>query len=134
MKFFVSLGAFFCFIGVVSGALSSHAIRELLIRMGGFNNFELATRYMFYHGLGTIAVGMLKSRFPAAPFQIAGGLFIAGTLLFQGNLYLISTTGIRALQMLTPVGGVCLMAGWMVLAVLAWRIKIDPGNNHRFGS
>lgn len=125
MKIFISLGAFFCFLAVAAGALGAHGFKELIMKMGGTNNFSLATHYMFYHGLGLVAVGLLKYRFPKMPFQAAGWLFIAGTVMFQGNLYLISLAGIRALQVLTPVGGICLMLGWIVLAVLSMRIKVS---------
>jgi uncharacterized membrane protein YgdD (TMEM256/DUF423 family) len=93
--------------------------------MGGVNNFNLATDYMFYHGLALIAVGMLKHRFANTPFQYAGWLFVSGTILFQGNLYLIAIGGIRAMQALTPVGGICLMLGWIVLVIMAARIKVN---------
>jgi uncharacterized membrane protein YgdD (TMEM256/DUF423 family) len=94
--------------------------------MGGSANFDLATRYMFYHGLALVAIGVLKHLFPALPFQYAGWLFVAGTLLFQGNLYLLALGGIRNFQMLTPVGGLCLMLGWGAMAVFALRIPFRP--------
>ena len=124
MRTFIGLGASFCFLGVMAGALGSHGLKDLIIRMGGLNNFNLATDYMFYHGLALIAVGMLKHRFPKTPFQYAGWLFVSGTILFQGNLYLIAIGGIRAMQVLTPVGGICLMLGWIVLVIMAARIKV----------
>jgi uncharacterized membrane protein YgdD (TMEM256/DUF423 family) len=125
MRIFVGLGALSCCMGVVAGALGSHALKELIIRMGGVNNFNIATDYMFYHGLALMAVGMLKQRFPNASFQYAGWLFVTGTILFQGNLYLIAIGGIRTMQALTPVGGICLMLGWIVLGIMAARIKAD---------
>jgi uncharacterized membrane protein YgdD (TMEM256/DUF423 family) len=125
MRIFVGLGALSCFMGVVAGALGSHALKELIIRMGGVNNFNIATDYMFYHGLALMAVGMLKQRFPNTSFQYAGWLFVTGTILFQGNLYLIAIGGIRTMQALTPVGGICLMLGWIVLGIMAARIKAD---------
>ncbi len=125
MRIFISLGAFFCFMGVVAGALGSHGLKDLIIRMGGVNNFNLATHYMFYHGFALIAVGMLKHWFPKSHFQYAGWLFVTGTILFQGNLYLIAIGSIRALQVLTPVGGICLLLGWVVLAIMAARVKVS---------
>ena len=125
MKQFVTLGALWCLLGVVAGSLGAHGLKELITKMGGANNFSLATHYMFYHGLGLIAVGLLKDRYPDTPFQFAGWLFVAGSILFQGNLYLISIAGIRVLQALAPVGGICLLAGWLTLVVLAARLKSE---------
>ena len=116
------LGAVFCLIGVISGAIGSHVLKDILLREGGMRIFELATDYMFYHGLALMFVGLLKDRFPNLPFQYALGFFVIGSLFFQGNLYLISLTGIRTLQMLTPFGGICLMMGWGALIIFSVRI------------
>lgn len=123
MKILLFSGGLVCFLAVVAGALGSHALKAFLARADGTANFELATAYMFYHGLGLIAAGLLKSRFPQMPFQYPGWLFLVGSVLFQGNLYLIALANIRTFQMLTPVGGLCLMLGWLVLAIQALWIK-----------
>jgi uncharacterized membrane protein YgdD (TMEM256/DUF423 family) len=122
MKLFIFLGAVFCFLAVLSGALGAHALKEYLIQSKGLSNFNLATDYMFYHGLGLLFVASSYDRYPALSFHYAGWLFIAGTLLFQGNLYLLSLTGIRLMGFLTPVGGLCLMAGWLLFAFQALKI------------
>jgi uncharacterized membrane protein YgdD (TMEM256/DUF423 family) len=126
MKFYISLGAIFCLLAVLAGALSAHALIETLALLGGGTNFDLATRYMFYHGLALIAVGLLKHGYPAIPFQYAGWFFVAGSIFFQGNLYLLALTGIRTFQMLAPAGGLCLMLGWGTIAILALKIHFKP--------
>jgi uncharacterized membrane protein YgdD (TMEM256/DUF423 family) len=123
MKTFGTLGAFFCFLAVTAGAVGSHALKGHLAAMDSQSNFDLATRYLFYHGLGLILAGIVKHRHRARPIQLAGWLFVAGTLLFQGNLYLISLTHLRALSFLTPIGGMCLMIGWLLFAYAALQIK-----------
>ncbi len=127
MKVFVGIGALFCFLGVVAGALGAHALKELLDAYASSGNYKLATDYMFYHGMGLIAAGLLKSRRGGVLVDLAGWLFIAGSVLFQGNLYLNALAEFRTLQPLTPIGGVCLMAGWLALAIAASRGKaIQP--------
>ena len=123
MKLFGTIGAFCCFLAVLAGALGSHALKAYLTQSGGMSNFDLAVAYMFYHGLALILLGLAKDRYPGVPFQIAGWLFVAGTVLFQGNLYLISLTNVRFFSILTPIGGLCLMAGWLLFAYCALRIK-----------
>ena len=127
MKLFLFMGAFFCFLAVLAGALGAHGLKEYLMQSNGLNNFNLATDYMFYHGMGLLCVALARERYAALSFHYAGWLFIAGTLLFQGNLYLKSLTQIRVLGMLTPVGGICLMAGWIVFALQALRIPRSRG-------
>lgn len=122
MKLFLFLGALFCFLGVLAGALGSHVLKEYLIQSSGLTNFNLATDYMFYHGMGLLFVAVARDRYPVLSFHYAGWLFVAGTLLFQGNLFMMTLTGNRMLGMLTPVGGFCLMAGWILFASQALRI------------
>ena len=123
MKIFGTIGAVCCFLAVLAGALGSHALQAHLSNSGGLSNFDLATRYMFYHGSALILLGLAKDRYVNIPFQLSGWLMVAGTILFQGNLYLISLAGIRLFSFLTPVGGLCLMAGWVAFAYYALRIR-----------
>jgi uncharacterized membrane protein YgdD (TMEM256/DUF423 family) len=123
MKLFIFLGAVFCFSGVLAGAVGAHALKDHLIEMESLSQYLLATDYMFYHGIALILVGYAGDRFSNIPFYQAGWLFVAGTFLFQGNLYLGSLTGIRVLSTLTPVGGICLLAGWLLFAIHAVRIR-----------
>ena len=117
MKKFLCLGALSCFLAVVAGALGSHGLKEMIMRLNGTTNFSTATDYMFYHGLALILVALLADRYPHMVFQFVGWLFVAGSVLFQGNLFMISLTGASSLSFLTPVGGICLMAAWLLLAV-----------------
>jgi len=123
MKIFIFLGAIFCFTGVLAGAVGAHALKVYLIKMEGLNRYLLATDYMLYHGIALILVAFALDRFPDIPFHRAGWLFVAGTFLFQGNLYLLSLTGIRFFSALTPIGGICLLSAWLLLAVYTLRIR-----------
>lgn len=122
MKKFLGLGALCCFLGVLAGALGSHALKNHLIRMGGITNYSTATDYMFYHGFALIAVALMEKRYPQRAVKYAGWLFVAGTILFQGNLFTLSLAGASPLRFLTPIGGILLMAAWLLLAVNALRI------------
>ena len=123
MKIIGTLGALFCFLAVLAGALGSHALKPHLGNMGGASNFNLATSYMFYHGIALILVALAGNRFADIPFHISGWLFVAGTIFFQGNLYLISLAGIRTLSFLTPIGGILLMFGWLSFAVFFLKTR-----------
>lgn len=117
-------GAVLAGLGVAAGAFGAHALKPLLsVEMLAV--FETAVRYQMYHALALLLTGALLDR-SVAPggrkcLRLAGRLFLAGTLLFSGSLYLLAASGVRWLGAITPVGGVCLIAGWGVLAWAASR-------------
>ena len=119
-RLFVVLGAVSGAISVGAGAFGAHALRERLEpRM--LEVFETAARYQMYHALALFAVAWVASRSPGTLATSSGWLFVAGTLLFSGSLYAMTFTGIRALGAITPLGGVCFIAGWICLALAAAR-------------
>ncbi len=125
MKLFGAIGAFICFLAVLAGAVGSHALKGHLAEMGSLSNFDLATRYMFYHGLALILAGLARDYYPGSTFNLAAWLFVAGTVLFQGNLYLISLSHFQSLSFLTPIGGMLLLIGWLVFVYAAFRVNIQ---------
>ena len=118
-RLFFSVGALSALVSVAAGAFGAHALRarltpELLAV------FETAARYQMYHALGLLAVAWATTRWPGALPLWAGWLFVAGTVLFSGSLYLLALTGTRWWGAVTPLGGVAFLAGWVCL-VLAVR-------------
>lgn len=117
---FLLLGALMGGLGVAAGAFGAHALKPLLpAEMQAV--FETAVRYQMYHALALVLTGFLLERGEAEPdghrfLRLAGRLFLAGILLFSGSLYVLALSGIRWLGAITPLGGVCLIAGWGVLA------------------
>jgi uncharacterized membrane protein YgdD (TMEM256/DUF423 family) len=117
-RLFFTLGAIFAFLGVALGAFGAHALQGSF-GQGMADVYETGVRYQFYHALGLLAVGYAVSRWPKSAAPLAGWLFVAGIVLFSGSLYLLSTTGIRFLGAITPLGGLAFLAGW---AVLGWTM------------
>ncbi|MFB3908338.1 MAG: DUF423 domain-containing protein [Candidatus Eisenbacteria bacterium] len=118
-RIFFGLGCLSAGIGVAMGAFGAHAWKERLGPVLGAT-FETAARYQLIHALALLAVGLAlaSGRFgPQARLVASGWLFVAGTVLFCGSLYLLSMTGSRWLGAITPLGGLCFLAGW---AILAW--------------
>jgi uncharacterized membrane protein YgdD (TMEM256/DUF423 family) len=112
---FALFGAVLAFLGVAAGAFGAHALRARLAP-GDLEIFETAARYQMYHALALIAVAWVASRWPGAAASASGWLFVAGTLVFSGSLYLLVLTGARWMGAVTPLGGVALLAGWLALA------------------
>ncbi len=74
-----------------------------------------------YHAVAMIAAAWIVTRWPGSLAGASGWLFLAGTVLFSGSLYAMALTGVRALGAITPLGGVCFIAGWVCLALAAMR-------------
>ena len=125
MRLFLQLGALSAAIAVAAGAFGAHALRSR-VEPRMLEVFETAARYQMYHALALVAVSWVVSRTPIGATSAAtasGWLFVAGTLFFSGSLYAMTFTGIRALGAITPIGGVCFIAGWLALALAAARIE-----------
>lgn len=118
-RLFLGIGALSAFIAVAAGAFGAHALRDRLTPEH-LAVFETAARYQMYHALGLLAVAWAVTRWPDSLAVWAGWLFVAGTVLFSGSLYILALTGVRWWGAVTPVGGVALLAGWLFL-VLAVR-------------
>ena len=114
---FFSIGAGSALIAVAAGAFGAHALRSRL-EPASLAIFETGARYQMYHAIGLIAVAFALSQWPAARTTVwAGWLFVAGTFLFSGSLYLLALTGMRWLGAITPLGGLAFMLGWICLAL-----------------
>ena len=113
-------GAVLCGVGVVLGAFGAHGLKDRLA-VDMLAVFETGVRYHLVHGLALLAVGWAASRWPNGWVGAAGWLFVAGIAIFSGSLYLLAVTGARWLGAIAPIGGVCLIGGWVVLAVGALR-------------
>jgi len=84
--------------------------------------FETGARYQMYHALALLAVAWVAGRTSSAWAAWAGRLFVAGTLLFSGSLYLLALTGVRTFGAVTPFGGAAFLGGWVALG-LAFRAE-----------
>ena len=118
-RMFVALGAISALLAVAAGAFGAHALRNRLVPdMQGV--FETGARY---HMTTPRAVrgAWAFTRWPGGPVIAAGWLFVAGTVLFSGSLYLLALTGQRWLGAITPLGGLAFILGWAALAWAALR-------------
>lgn len=119
-RLFFIVGSVSALVGVGLGAFAAHALKARL-DAGTLATFEIGVRYQMYHALGLLAVAWAQTRWPGTLTVAAGWLFIAGTLLFSGSLYLLVLSGARWLGAVTPLGGLAFLAGWLCLAWAAWK-------------
>jgi uncharacterized membrane protein YgdD (TMEM256/DUF423 family) len=114
-RLFFLLGGVSGFLGVALGAFGTHALKTRLAP-DMLAVFEVAVRYQMYHALAMLAAAYAVTRWPGTWSQSAGWLFLAGTVIFSGTLYVLALTGVRWLGAVTPLGGLAFMAGWLCLA------------------
>jgi len=121
-QIWIMAGALSGFISVAAGAFAAHGLRPRL-SPEMLAIFETGARYQMYHALLLVLVGVLAGRQGpgSAPLSWAGLLLVAGTVLFSGSLYVLSLSGQRWLGAITPVGGLCFLAGWVALGYAALR-------------
>ena len=119
-RLFIRLGAVAGFVGVALGAFGAHALRARL-SADHLAVFETGVRYHLLHALALVLVGVLIARRPARLTTAAGWCFALGIVLFSGSLYVLTLTGTTAVGMVTPIGGLCFLAGWACLALAEGR-------------
>ena len=107
---------------VVIGAFGAHALKARL-SPEALANLDTAVRYQFWHALALLATVLLAPLAAVRWRQRAAWAFALGTGLFSGSLYLLTLVGRQALPgplvLLTPLGGLCLMLGWLFLFLCA---------------
>jgi uncharacterized membrane protein YgdD (TMEM256/DUF423 family) len=108
-------------LSVALGAFGAHALRGR-IEESLLANYQTGVSYMFYHALAIFIVAWAVSKWPASNLSTwAGWLFVLGIVIFSGSLFVMAFTGLRWLGAITPIGGVAFIAGWLLLALVAWR-------------
>ena len=117
MQLFVTLGSILMMVAVAVGAFGAHALKSRLAP-DKLKVYEVGVQYHIAHALGLILVGLLVNQFPEAGIIVTGGWFLlAGIVLFSGSLYVLSMVKARFLGPVTPLGGLCFMIGWVLVAV-----------------
>jgi uncharacterized membrane protein YgdD (TMEM256/DUF423 family) len=113
---FTALGALGCLLGVVTGAFGAHAL-EQIVSPDRLDAWEKAVDYLFFHSLGLLMVGILDRLESRPCHRLAGLLMLVGIVLFSGSLFALVLSGVTALGMVTPFGGVSLILAWLLLGV-----------------
>jgi len=130
------LGAVFGGLAVGLGAFAAHGLDKVFVEkytgqtrvVAGetvplarkfLQDFKTGAEYQMYHSLALLGVGLLAQRRNSRQLAIAGGAFTAGILLFSGSLYILTLTGVTKWGMVTPLGGVAFLVGWLFLALEA---------------
>ncbi|MEG1041077.1 MAG: DUF423 domain-containing protein [Pseudomonas sp.] len=122
LRSFLLLAAFFGFTGVALGAFAAHGLKGKLTPEY-LTIFHTGVTYQLVHALALLGVAVLATQLPGRLVGWAGGLFALGIVLFSGSLYLLTLSGIGKLGMITPIGGLAFLIGWLCLGLAAWRLQ-----------
>ncbi len=113
-KLFLSLGSISGALAVMIGAFGAHGLKEKL-SAEMLTIYKTGVEYHFYHTLALLVVGLLALKFQSGLLAAGGWSFAAGIVIFSGSLYALSISGVRVLGAITPIGGLCFIAGWVLL-------------------
>lgn len=116
-KLFLMIGSILGALSVMIGAFGAHALRNTLTSNGRLETFETAVKYQFYHVFALLIVGMLLSRIDHKLLHYSGYAFIVGIIIFSGSLYILCLTNVGKWGAVTPIGGLFLIIGWLLLFV-----------------
>jgi uncharacterized membrane protein YgdD (TMEM256/DUF423 family) len=103
------------FIVVTLGAFGAHAL-EARLSVDMLAVWQTGVQYQMFHVAGLVAVHLLQQSAGAKTASSAGWCFVGGILVFSGSLYLLALSGLTWLGMITPLGGLAFLAGWVQLA------------------
>ncbi len=119
LKFFIIVGALNAFLAVALGAFGAHGL-EGKLEPKYLEVWKTGVQYEMFHAIGLIAIGILSGKYPASSLlSWSGWIMLIGIILFSGSLYVLSTSGIKVLGAITPLGGVAFLVSWVLLIIFA---------------
>ena len=122
-RYFLTFAALSGFVTVALGAFAAHALKHQF-SAESLAVFRTGVDYQMFHALALLAVGLLlKQEGETKLLKLSGCAFISGTLLFSGSLYALALGAPHAMGIITPLGGLGFLTGWLALAVSAWRSR-----------
>jgi uncharacterized membrane protein YgdD (TMEM256/DUF423 family) len=125
-KNFLSVAALLGALSVALGAFAAHKLRAM-VSPDAVAVFETGVRYQFYHVFALLFVALLSERVSNKWMIWAGNCFIMGIVLFCGSLYALTALKIAEnshlllVGILTPIGGLFFIAGWLFLWIAVTR-------------
>jgi uncharacterized membrane protein YgdD (TMEM256/DUF423 family) len=116
MKSILTIAAISGLLAVALGAFGAHALKKM-ISPELLETYKTGVQYHFYHTFALLAVGILMHFNPSKVLKWAANLFVSGIVLFSGSLYMLAISGIKALGIITPFGGVAWIIAWFLLVM-----------------
>ena len=102
-------------LAVLIGAFGAHALKTILEQNERIPTFETASKYHFYHTIVMVIIGVIALNNQSKYLAYSSWSFMFGILFFSGSLYILSLTNYKFLGAVAPIGGLLLLAGWILL-------------------
>ena len=115
-KRYIAIGALSAMVATILGAFAAHGLKAQFSEYQ-LHIFQTGVFYQFIHSLALLFIGVILWHLNSRFIQISGWLFVIGILLFSGSLYLMSLMQVKALGIVTPIGGTCFIFGWIFLVL-----------------
>ena len=115
MKSLLIIGSVFAALAVLLGAFGAHGLKNRL-SIEDLAIFETAVRYQMYHALGLLLMGLASFYLTEKLVSTPAYFLILGIIVFSGSLFLLVFTNLRWFGAITPIGGLCLIIGWLLFA------------------
>jgi len=116
MKSILTIAAISGLLAVALGAFGAHGLKAI-ITPEMLEVYKTGVQYQFYHTFALLAVGILMNFNQSKALKWSATLFVIGMILFSGSLYVLAISGVKALGMITPFGGITWIAAWFLLIV-----------------
>ncbi len=114
--------AVFAGLAVGLGAFAAHGLKSVL-STSALEAFKTGVNYQFLHAFALALIAILALKFEHIALKLACFLFITGTMCFSGSLYLLTLTEIHGIALVTPMGGLLFIIGWLCLGFFAIRVN-----------
>lgn len=115
----LKIGVIFSILSIVIGAFGAHALENII--SDKIEVFKTAVLYQIFHALALIMIGLIAKSY-SLDLNLVAYLLIFGIILFSGSLYLISIFKISFVGVITPVGGLLFISGWLLLLYNLYNI------------
>jgi uncharacterized membrane protein YgdD (TMEM256/DUF423 family) len=126
-KSFFIFGSLFGGLAVALGAFGAHGLQNITSDENIIRSYQTGVQYQMYHALALLAVAFMYEKITLGLVRWSGNFFIAGILLFSGSLFAITALKVNGkeisalLGILTPLGGVLFIIGWLLLLIAALK-------------
>ena len=115
-------------LAVLLGAFMTHSLKESITEEL-LSTFQTGVTYHMYHSLALLAVSLLNLHFPHSRLlKLSAYSFLLGIILFSGSLYFLTLTELRGIGVITPIGGVFLILGWIALCLFGAKTDYRTNN------
>ncbi|MBD0377391.1 MAG: DUF423 domain-containing protein [Flavisolibacter sp.] len=121
-KTFLVLASLLAGLGVILGAFGAHGLKKI-VGPETVSTYQTGVQYQMYHAFALMVAGILYERFQNNFITYSGVFFLVGIILFSGSLYLLASlkamnkVGLSGVGILTPIGGIFFIIGWILLLI-----------------